>query len=100
MNTELEAFRQKSLAELRADIPALARDASQALKRPAKARIIGSVRSKARFTENSDVDVGIYLKAKAGEKIGPNHDLTMRFQDILCDSPYSFGVLNCIVFLT
>jgi hypothetical protein len=98
--TKLEEFRKASIIELKRDMPNIERHASKFFGRPVKAKIIGSVLDPNRFREDSDIDVGIYIKARPGEKRGVSETLSMKLQETFIDTPYKlFGVLNTIVFL-
>lgn len=97
----LEEFRRNCINELVKDAPNLKKFCDIVLDASCEIYIIGSVLNKHRFTEQSDIDIGVFIKdevIESGVENGVSEDLSMELQRELLEYPFSFGVVNCVVF--
>lgn len=93
----LEEFRKQSIEELKKKSKFLKSEIKKVIKQEFDLYIIGSVLDKKLFTEDSDIDIGIYIY---DDKIitGPNENLTEKVRDKLLKIPFEFGNIDVIVF--
>ena len=99
MNEELEQFRLDSIQELKDHKFEIKQILDSFIKEKYKYSVYihGSILSKKRFTENSDVDIAIYINDN-DLKSGPNEILTEKFREKLQKIAFNFGVVDVIVF--
>lgn len=93
----LEEFRKNSIKELKQNSKLLKLQIKKIIKQKFDLYIIGSVLYKNIFTENSDVDIGIFIYDNKIEN-GPNEQLTDEIRDKLLKIPFNFGNVDVIVF--
>ncbi len=93
----LEQFRLNSIKELKDNSDYIKTIIQKKLKLPFLVYIHGSVLDKKLFSEESDVDIAVYLNEPNLEN-GPNEELTEKLRDEFQKYSFDFGVLDVIVF--
>lgn len=98
LNENLEDYRLSALRTIKNQSKVIADLASDALGNPVShIKPIGSVTSKSKFTENSDIDIGIYL-SKTADTV--DEKLSHTVQSYFVRWPIGdLGVLNTLVFV-
>lgn len=92
----LEQFRLDSIQQIKDNSELIKKIILNKLKLLFTVYIHGSVLDKKKFTENSDVDIIVYLKESKLKK-GPNEMLTERLRNEFQKYPFMFGILDVIV---
>ena len=93
----LEQFRKAAIAEIKSNKRFIKKIISETLSQNFKVYIHGSVLSKSKFHENSDIDLAVVINDSKLES-GPNELLTDILRDEFVNRPFDFGVLDLIVF--
>lgn len=98
MNSELDQYRKDAIATLKREATFIRTTAIRVLGLPVEGvYIIGSVLDSKKFTENSDIDVGIVVR---GDGTGINHHLSEKLQYEMINHPFGdIGVVNTSVYL-
>lgn len=96
---ELEMYRLAALRHISDRAGAWAKTAEDALGVDiSKVEAIGSVTSKDKFTENSDIDVAFYYSNEL-DPLGLNEEFSQQLQEIFVRHPEGdLGVINTLVF--
>lgn len=92
----LEQFRLDSIQQIKDNSELIKKIILNKLKLLFTVYIHGSVLDKKKFTENSDVDIIVYLQESKLEK-GPNEILTERLRNEFQKYPFMFGILDVVV---
>ena len=100
MSTDLEVYRRRAIVALRAAGPSIKAVACDTLGLPVTAvYAVGSVVDAARFTEASDIDVAIVVRAPY-MRSGLSQELSMKMQQAMLRRPMGeLGVINTLVFI-
>ncbi len=93
----LEQFRKAAIEEIKNNKELIKRIISKNLSGKFKIYIHGSVLSKSKFHENSDIDLAVVINNSNLES-GPNELLTDILRNEFISRPFDFGVLDVIVF--
>jgi predicted nucleotidyltransferase len=96
VNSELEDYRLHALYMIKENTSWIKKTAEEVLGRPViSIKPIGSVTNPSKFTEDSDIDVAVYVES--GKVV--DEELSAQLQDVMIRHPINdIGVLNTIVF--
>jgi hypothetical protein len=99
-NPELEEYRKEAIATLKQNGPFIRDTANDVLNLPCReVYIVGSVLEKAKFTEDSDVDVAVVVDGPQGDT-GLSERLSMKLQQEMLRFPMgNVGIVNTLVFV-
>lgn len=92
----LEQFRVSAIEEIKNRSKEITQAVNRVIKEPFKVKVIGSVINKDKFTEHSDVDLGVYINSKDYPG-GVIEELSERVQEEFKKIPFDFGILNVVV---
>jgi len=95
-NTSLDQFRKEAIEEVEKSLSDIKEEIKKVIKEPFNLKLIGSVTSPDKFTEDSDVDLGVYISSDKYPD-GVVEELSEIIQQLFLKIPFSFGVLNTIV---
>lgn len=95
--TDLENYRQEIIKLLRENSSAIIQHAKDAVGNNIEVYIIGSVLDKNKFTEDSDIDIGIVVNRRS-LSIGVSEELSELVQREFLHFPIKGSILNTTVF--